>query len=304
MSLWQRLSGNEKFSRFFKTVKTRMTEAEIGNSSAVIAYYLLLSIFPLIIAVGNILPYLRINPDTVLVYMAQAMPETVYHLLRGTVENLLINSNGGLLSISAVTTLWAASKSVNALQIAMNKIYGVKKRTNLIIVRLFSFIMVFFFLAAIVLVVAVFGLGQIILDYLQPIFNLPQSIAGLFGTLKWPATMIVLFVIMSSIYYFIPNAKIRFRSVLPGAIFTSIGWMILSQVFGLYARYFSKGITSYGVIGSFIVFMLWLNFAARLIIIGGIANAVTEELNNGEIATRESRIGDLIDKKLGRMKKK
>ena len=51
-------------------------------------------------------------------YLQIAIPPTVFELLEGTIRNLLENSSGGLLSISAVTTLWAASKSINALSLA------------------------------------------------------------------------------------------------------------------------------------------------------------------------------------------
>ena len=66
------------------------------------------------------------------------------------------------------------------------------------------------------------------------------------------------------------------------AIFATIGWMLLSQVFGLYARYFAAKIIGYQIIGSFIVLMIWLNLAATIIILGGIINAVVEEYVSGQ----------------------
>lgn len=281
---------NDKVKKLIQTLLGRVAGAEIGPSSSTIAYYLLLSIFPLIIAVGNILPFLQINPETVLPYIESMLPVSIYEMLEGTIRSLLENSNGGLLSISAVATLWAASKSINALQNALNKVYGVKNRVNAVLTRLFSFVAIFIFLIAMMVLAIVFTLGQSILDYLLPILNLPHDIAGIFGTLKWPVTMISLFLVMGIIYYFLPNAKVRLRSVIPGAAFSTLGWMALTQFFGLYTKYFSKGFTSYGLIGGFIVFMLWLNFAATVIIIGGVINAVIEEYVNGEIKTKQSKI--------------
>ena len=61
---------NQSLMRFIETTQSHMVTAEIGNSSVVVAYYLLLSLFPLLIAVGNVLPYLRIDPNSVLPYIA------------------------------------------------------------------------------------------------------------------------------------------------------------------------------------------------------------------------------------------
>lgn len=284
------LTKNQKRKKFLETVLARMSAAEVGSSAATIAYYLLLSIFPLIIAVGNILPYLKINAERVLPYIATMLPDSIYTMLEGTIRSLLENSNGGLLSISAIATLWGASRSINALQNSLNKVYGVPRRTNMILTRLFSFGVIFLFLMAVMVLAILFTLGQSILDYILPILSLPESISGLFGTLKWPVTMISLFLTMSVIYSVLPNAKVRLRSILPGAIFSTVGWMALTQFFGLYTKYFSNGLTSYGLIGGFIVFMLWLDFAATVIILGGVINAVCEEYFNGGIEARERRI--------------
>ena len=58
--------------------------------------------------------------------------------------------------------------------------------------------------------------------------------------------------------------------------------MLLSQIFGLYVKYFSSRIASYQIIGSFIILMLWLNFAATIIILGAIVNAVVDEYLSGD----------------------
>ena len=66
----------------------------------VVACYLLLSLFPLLIAVGNVLPYLRIDPNSVLPYIAEAIPKDVYKNLEPAIRSLLTQRSGGLLSVS------------------------------------------------------------------------------------------------------------------------------------------------------------------------------------------------------------
>lgn len=297
MKLVDKVKNNEKLMRFIETTQHRILDSEMGNTSVVVAYYLLLSLFPLLIAVGNILPYLHINPNDVLPYIAEAIPAAIFNDLKPAIQSLLTQRSGGLLSISALAALWSASQSINALQTAMNKAFGVEQRKNFIIVRLMSLFVILLFLIAIVGVVGVLGLGKSILDLLQPILHFSTDFIDTFQALKWPITSFVLLVIMCLIYRVVPNAKLNFRSIIPGAIFATVGWMLLSQVFGLYIKYFSSKIASYQIIGSFIILMLWLNFAATIIILGGIINAVVKEyLSNEKIQHRYGLLNRLVDK--------
>ena len=242
MKLLDNIKKNQSLMRFIETTQSHMVTAEIGNSSVVVAYYLLLSLFPLLIAVGNVLPYLRIDPNSVLPYIAEAIPKDVYKNLEPAIRSLLTQRSGGLV----------------------------------------SFLVILLFMVAIVGVVVILGLGQYIIELLQPIFHYSTSVIDTFQALKWPLTTVVLLVIMCLIYAVVPNRKLSLRSILPGAIFSTVGWMLLSQIFGLYVKYFSSRIASYQIIGSFIILMLWLNFAATIIILGAIVNAVVDEYLSGD----------------------
>lgn len=304
MKLVDKVKNNEKLMRFIETTQHRMIDSEIGNTSVVVAYYLLLSLFPLLIAVGNLLPYLHIDPNEVLPYIAEAIPKAIFDDLKPAIQSLLTQRSGGLLSISALAALWSASQSINALQTAMNKAFGVEQRKNFIIVRIMSLLVILLFMIAIVGVVGVLGLGKTILDLLQPILHFSTDFIDTFQTLKWPITSFVLLIIMCLIYRVVPNAKLTFRSIIPGAVFATVGWMLLSQAFGIYITNFSSKIASYQIIGSFIILMLWLNFAATIIILGGIINAVVKEyISNEKIQHRYGLINRLIDKIKEKLKK-
>ena len=85
---------------------------------------------------------------------------------------------------------------------------------------------------------------------------------------------------MCLIYAVVPNRKLSLRSILPGLFFDSRLDAIITN-FGLYVKYFSSRIASYQIIGSFIILMLWLNFAT-IIILGAIVNAVVDEYLSGD----------------------
>ncbi len=291
----EKLKSNEKLMRLIETVQTHVQETEIGDRSVVVAYYLLLSFFPLLIVIGNLLPYLSITPETVLPYVREIIPAEIYEFLKPAIEGLLSNNSGGLLSISVFAAIWSSSKGVNALQTALNRAYGVDDRGNFVISRIVSVGMVGLLLMAVIAIALFFSVGQIIMDGLQPLLGFSTTYIEAFTRLRWPITLLGLLIILSAIYIVIPNAKVRLRYTLPGTIFATLGWMVLAQGFGLYARTFARSISGYQIIGSFIVLMLWLNFAATIVIFGGIINVTLEEIRTGrEVRQGDSRVNKLL----------
>lgn len=296
----KRPSWKESFKIFIDTFQ----QAEVNIYAIVITYYLLLSFFPLLIALGNILPYLNLNDQNVLPYIQELLPPYVYNTVSETVSSLLKTSSGGLLSISAIGTFWAVSKGINGIRISLDKAYGVEKEKLQFLRRLFSFLMVFLLMLSIFFLLLIMGFGQTVLEYVLPIFGLPEEILTTFKTLRWPLTSSVLLVILIMLYYFVPSAKVHFRTILPGAVFTTIGWMLVTQFYSIYISYFSKRINSYGAIGSVIFFILWLNIAATLIIVGGVINVTIEKLVYGEICSKRSVLGDFIESKMAAKEEK
>lgn len=285
---------NEFLHVFIKTFQ----QADVTIYAIVVTYYMLLSFFPLLIAVGNILPYLHINEQTVLPYIQDFFPPDIYAVLNDTIQDLLTSSSSSLLSISAIGTIWAISKGINGIQISLNKAYGLEHQKKQIFKRVGSFFMVFLLLIAIVVLLFAMAFGQTILENILPALGLPQSILHTFKTLRWPVTLTILFVVLLWVYYFVHSAKVHFKTIVPGAIFTTVSWMVITQFFSLYVTYFSKRITSYGIIGGFLLFMLWLDVAATLIIVGGVINVTVEKVYYGHIEVKQNKISTYVDKKM------
>lgn len=282
----------------FKLFIDTFQQAEVNIYSIVITYYLLLSFFPLLIALGNVLPFLNLSDQNVLPYIQELLPADLYNMLKDTIGDLLKTSSGSLLSVSAIGTFWAVSKGIDGIRISLDKAYGVKKEKLQFLRRLFSFLMVFLLIVSIFLLMLIMGFGQTILEYILPTFGLPDKILITFKSLRWPVTSSVLLVIMVMLYYFVPSAKVHFRSIIPGSIFTTLGWMGVTQFYSIYIRYFAKRINSYGVIGIVIFFILWLNIAATLIIVGGVINVTIEKIVYGDIFPKKSVLGDYIETKV------
>ncbi|MCH4056690.1 YihY/virulence factor BrkB family protein [Lapidilactobacillus gannanensis] len=291
-----------KLFSFIQQIVARVISSNIGNAAKVITYYVLLAFFPMVIFVGNMLPYLGLDAKTVMTYLDMAFPEQLLPVVRPIVISLLGKSNGGLLSIGVIATLWAGSRALNAIRYSMNDAYQVDNATvysdvpfqNAIVRRFFAFILTFIFIVSLLLIIVAFTFGQQFLEWVVPTFHWSEKILITFTRWKWPVIVTVVVVVLLFLQYILPNVHFKFWTVLPGTTFTAIGWLVLTQGFTLYVKYFAKSFNSYGTIGTVIVGLLWLNFAATLLMIGVVINAVFNEAWHGTSGQSPSRIARFL----------
>lgn len=288
------ISPRARVFGFFKILCQRFRDADALNNAKVLVYFTLLSVFPALIVLGNLFSLLHINQSNVLTYVRMAIPADIMKWLMPTINGLLTHSNSGLLSLGAIVTLWSASRGINAMKTSFNHAYGVKLSQNFVIRRLFAMITTLLLLFAIVLMITVFTFGSQFLEFLAPIIGIPGRWISMFKTWRWPVAFVALFIVLAIIYYFLPNVKLKLWTILPGTLFTTIGWLLLAQVFALYVHYFGTRWISYGTIGTFIVLLLWLNFSGLVIIVGAILNAVVYEFYQGKAQESDSKLQSLL----------
>lgn len=278
-----RQSAFNKVTIFFKVFFKHYGMAEVSSSAIVLAYYSLLSIFPAVIMVGNILPLVGLSANTVLNYLSTTIPPTVYDFIRPLISDFLRNGSGSLLSIGAIVTLWSTSQAVAAFQRSVNRAYGVAQNQNAIVNRVVSFIWMIVVIGIMAAIIIFFSVGQLLLEQLQPIIHIDMSLIKFVASIKWPITFGGLFITLCLLYYFVPNARVKWRYVFGGALLVTILWMLLSQVFSLYTHLFARTVTSYKTVGVFIVLMIWLDLSGMIVMIGATLNATIQSLYEGKI---------------------
>lgn len=273
--------------RFRELFQKNFKRANVSSTAIVISYYTLVTIFPMIIFIGNILPLLRLEVDAVLPYLETAMPKSIYATLEPLIVKFLqTGASGSVASISGLVTLWATSRGINALKQAFNQAYDVGNDQGVITQRLLSFLIMIFIGVMLIILFVIYSFGQLVLEHLTPLFELPTDWLTTFSQLKWPTTVLGLFLIFIILYFLVPNAKVHLKYIWPGAVVATLGWMMLTQVFSIYVRYFARSFLSYGTIGTFIVLLLWLNYSAYVIMVGVVINASLEELRGGKVKSK------------------
>ncbi|WP_155286490.1 YihY/virulence factor BrkB family protein [Lacticaseibacillus zhaodongensis] len=272
-------------------------DAEVSSRAASVTYYAVLSMFPLLITIGNLLPFFGLRYDSVVAYLGQVVPASIMTLLNPIIRNLIDSSGGGILSIGALATLWTASMGINELKNGFNRIYGVKPKQNALVRRVLAMLLMMIVVIALVGVMLAFTFGTQLLEWLVRHLGLSVQWLQAFNALRWPVTVVALVVALCLIYYFLPNASVRFRTVIWGSLFATVTLIAVAQLFSLYMRFFGTSYSSYGAIGSFMVLLLWLDLSASLFLIGAVINAEVAEYFDGDVERSASRFLDLIRRK-------
>ncbi|MBW1605382.1 YihY/virulence factor BrkB family protein [Lactobacillus sp. Sy-1] len=279
-----------RVKRVVTTFINHYQAANVSDSAVVIAYYLLLSIFPLLIIIGSVLSFSGINSTSILNYLHPLLPPQINQTI-GPIISTALSGGGKQLSIGIVITIWSASRLTAALKRTVDSAYGVGNNHGALLTRVFSFMWMILFFIAITATLVFFSFGN---KFILSLFNVPQFIYEFIDAIRIPVSLGILFLVLMFMYYIIPAAATKFKYVWVGALTVTIGMLILSQGFSFYLTYFAKGFSTYKALGTFIILMFWLYFVGMMILFGAVINASIQEIIGGTIKAKS--IKDQIKK--------
>jgi membrane protein len=269
-----------KAKAWLAIIKPNFERAQVSPNSAQLAYFILLSIAPILLVVANVVPFLPISATDVLPYLETALPSNIYDIVQPMLMDFFSQTRGGVVSIGLVTTLWSASKAFNATQLVLNEVYGVEKRNNFIIIRIVSFLINVAIVGAVGVIMFAFVFGEQILQFIEDIFNIELSLIAEILSFRWLILAVILLVVLALIYWLLPNHSLAFRYSIPGALFSAFGWLVLSQGFSLYVSVAGGAAAGSGAFGVFIILMLWLYLSAIVFLLGGLINVIYFQYKN------------------------
>ena len=262
---------------FFKELLARIQHVDVTALGAQLAFFFLLSLFPLLIFMVTLLPYLNLQEDQLFNILRTYAPGEVYTLIDGTLDEVLSDRNGGLLSVGIIATIWSASNGMNALIKSLNRSYDLDETRPFFIARgisvIFTLLLIVLFVVALALPIFGEQIGTFLFSYL----GYEQGFLGVWNQVRWTIPPVMIFIVFMLLYWIAPNRKLYLKSVIPGAIFATVGWIVVSLGFSLYVSSFANYSATYGSIGGIIVLMMWLYFSGTILMVGGQINAVMQE---------------------------
>ena len=277
--LWKQLTDSPLLKAFLHYYQASDSEL----TSVAVAYYWLISIFPLLMIVVNILPYFQIPISNFLLTIKEFLPDTVYEVVAKIAREVLTQPSTGLLSFAILSALWTFSKSMDFLQRAFNKAYGVAKNRGIISHQLMSLLVSFGLQILFALALFLSMFGHMLLDFLKSHWQVEDSILSYLQDFTGPLIYALLFAILIMLYYFLPNVKVtRIRYILPGSAFVVLTIVSLLNIFSVYFNNYVNYLVDVRFFSSIIVvvMMFWFILIAKILIIGAVINASVQSLKD------------------------
>ena len=266
--------GKLTIKKFAKEMFYRVMYDEISLLSANLSYYFILSLFPMLIVALALTPYFKIDQQFLLEKIQSYAPGDLGDYLFDMISEVLNNKNNTIITVGIVFTLWSASSGIYGIIIAFNNAFRVRDVRIWIVTKLISVILTALFLVGMFVALVLIVFGKQLTYILFHKFNLDEGYYNLWSVLNSSLPVLFIFLIFVFLYTMGPNLKLKAISIIPGAIFATISWIIVSKLFGYYIDHFSSYIKTYGTIGAFMAFVLWLYITGYILIIGAEINAI------------------------------
>ena len=263
-----------KIKTIIESIFKMAYEEDILALSSQLAYNLLLAFFPFIIFLMTIVGYSDIDSRYIMEGLKEMIPNEAYKLVHGIVLQVVHSHNGSLMSISFIVTIWSAASGFNAVIKGLNKAYKEKELRNMFHVQMISIIFTLALVIVIMFAVLLLVFGEMNGYLIARWFGFSKLFQIFWNAVRYIFTAFIMVIGFGLLYKYAPCKRHTFRAVMPGAIFSAVGWILSSLCFSFYVNNFSNYSKVYGSIGAVIILMLWLLISSVIILIGGQINSV------------------------------
>jgi membrane protein len=273
-----KLSLKNKTSTIFNKLIKRYKNHDISAYAALMAFFLTLSFFPFMIILFAVLGQLSLDTNLIISALELFFPPEVHGLVMEFIRQNIILQDFSVLSLSVIGALWSSSRGIRALMLSLNMAYEVQETRNYFLVKLIDILYTILIIIGIAFLLTLPNIGREFLRYVDNYITIDPRVIDLIGIFKLTALPITIVFIITTLYMLLPNKKQAFMKVIPGTVFTVIGWTILSYLFSIFINYIANFSVIYGSLSTIIILMLWLYFSSIILILGGELNSVFKEL--------------------------
>jgi membrane protein len=271
-------------SNIIQILLRKIQKDELDARANAVAFNLTLSVFPAIIFLFTLIPYIPIHDldKQIMDLLGQVLPKGIYQEAATTIHDIVSRPRANLLSIGFILTIYVSTNGVIALMDAFNRSYRTGEQRSFLkkrgVAALITFLLAFvLFLAIVILIV-----GNVVLNKLVEYHLLTDALSYYsISFLQYFVVFFVFFVAISCIYYLAPTITRRWRFFSIGSIIAAILCIIVTHLFSFYINNFASYNRLYGSIGTFIGLMIWFYLLSFILILGFEINASIDEARHG-----------------------
>ncbi|RAJ32880.1 YihY/virulence factor BrkB family protein [Pedobacter cryoconitis] len=247
------------------------------NKASSLAYTFMLAIFPGIIFLFTLIPFIpkRIGfQDQLMVLLQLILPAQAYKAFEATLSEIIKIQNGKLLSFGIILSVFFATNGMHSLMNAFNKSSLVVETRTWLKQRLIALVLTFVLAVSLIITIGAMTVGEIALNYINKGLHIKgHFIVYIIDISRWALLGILYFVTISILYRYGPANTKKWRFFSPGSWLATILAFLTIWGFSFYINHFGSYNKVYGSIGTLIVIMIWLYLNSLILLIGFELNA-------------------------------
>lgn len=253
-----------------RRIWTPFTSGSIPLFAAGASFYILLSLLPATVFLLALLPYLPVTSDAWNRILQEIIPAPFLPLAFFLLQTAAAQRSPAVLSLSALTTLWSASRGILALSDGLNAVLELQP-TRQYVVRRLRFTFYFLLLElSLLMMLGIYVFGRQLLGGCLQWFPEFSELFRLILRLRSVCIFFLLCLLFSAVYRFFPAERLPFRFCLAGGLLAAAGWIVISLAFSIYVNYVSFRNRLYGGFGLVILAGFWLHSCMVLLLSGGL----------------------------------
>lgn len=253
-------------------VAQEVRSMRVSAYAANAGYFLVLSVFPSLLLLLSLLRYTALDVEALVELLEGVVPDVLLPAARKLIVNTYASGSGAIVSVSAFTALWSASRGVYGLVTGLNEIYGVQEDRGMIFTRGISVLYTFLFLLVLLVTLVLHVFGSAIASAIAPTENALMRFLAEVIDIRLIVLIATQTLVFTAIYAVLPNGRRKLRESLPGALFACLGWLAFSALFSIYVEHFNSYANIFGSVYAVALSMLWLYFCICIVFYGGAIN--------------------------------
>jgi membrane protein len=270
---------------FLRRVGQQINEDGIFVWASALAYSWLFSIFPFLILLISLVPYL---PRSTTAQAQTAIDETMKHILgkeastiNANVDYVVSQPHHGWLGIGLAVSLWVASGGMSMTMSALDKCYDVKVGRSYIRQRVVAILLTLGVAVCSLMVIVLLPIGTAVMTWVRargeiswPIeIKLTWPIELVFNLVRYALSLFFSILVLGIVYYFGPSIRQKFRLLSPGALFSAVVWILCDLSFRIYIDRYARYDQTYGTVGGVAILLLFFYLDGLVLLIGAEINS-------------------------------
>ncbi len=238
------------------------------------SFFLLLSIFPLLLFTMALIAYIpNLQLYQYINIIKGIIPYSSFDTLSSIINSSIDNRNISLIITSFFITLYSSSRVISSLVRIMNRSYKIKETRSYFLILFNNFVLIILILALILSSFVLLVYGEFIGMFIFKFIKLDDMFLYIWGYFRYLLGISIVFIILTILFMYAPNRKVRFKDVLPGAIIATLGWIFVSTFYSYYTTHIASYDLIYGSLSGIIILVTWLYLISFTIIVGCQINA-------------------------------